>query len=79
MPPRRRGEDDEEDAFASAGEDSVSGSEVSSDRNSGVLDPERLAAMIDDWHAQISLAFFLTGCADIATFRRCEAVIRGAG
>ena len=43
------------------------------------LEPARLAAMIDDWRAQIALALFLTGSADIAAFRRCEAVIRGAG
>ena len=43
------------------------------------LEPARLAAMIDGWRAQIALALFLTGSADIAAFRRCEAVIRGGG
>ena len=43
------------------------------------LEPARLAAMIDGWRAQIALALFLTGSADIAAFRRSEAVIRGGG
>ena len=46
---------------------------------SGILEPERLAAMIDDWCGQMALAFFLTGSADIAAFRRCAAVVNTPG
>ena len=46
---------------------------------SGVLEPERLAAMIDDWCGQMALALFLTGSADIAAFRRCAAVVNTPG
>ena len=50
-----------------------------SEATSQELVPERLAAMIDDWSAQMSLAFFLTGSADLAAFRGCAGVIDGAG
>ena len=46
---------------------------------SGILEPERLAAMIDDWCGQMALALFLTGSADIAAFRRCAAVVNTPG
>ena len=46
---------------------------------SGILEPERLAAMVDDWCGQMALTFFLTGSADIAAFRRCAAVVNTPG